>query len=183
MSYLKFISLFISSIIIFGGCKSENEKIKVLIRKESFESDEGFSVFVDKFYRDIEIYGIKKRRPRKVIIKFSNLQYLETEHHTHGISFGKNDDSKIEIYINPITWKKSSRSKKYLLMYHELSHDILNLSDLEPIDENIGKLMYPYFTTQYTNYSMDDFINTFHEEFQRIGKTLNNNNISKTLEQ
>jgi len=110
-----------------------------------------------KFYRDISNYGIYPKRPKTRIIKFANFENIDDATHIHGISYRKNDDDLIEIYINPNTWKKFNKPMRYFIMYHELTHDILNLNDLKYLPENEGKLMYPELEN-YNEKTMDDFI-------------------------
>lgn len=156
--------------IAFSFLKITENKTEVNYNKvveNSFSSDEDFDSYVEKFYRDLEFYGIYPRRPKKKIIKFSKLEQIENATHLHGLSFGFDNDDLIEIYINPISWEKSNRATKYLLMYHELSHDILNLDDLELTEENIGKLMYPSIETS-SSLSMDDFIESSHDLFENF---------------
>ena len=50
-------------------------------------------------------------------------------------------------------------------MYHELSHDILNVGDLPFSQENKGKLMCPYMLSN-DKISMDEFIEMAHELFE-----------------
>jgi len=133
----------------------------------SYESDENFEMYVEKFYRDLEISGITKKNPKSTIIKLSRLDQIDNATHIHGVSYGFNDDDKIEIYINASTWKKFNKPMRYFLMYHELAHDILNVSDLDNISQNEGKLMYPEIST-YENKSMDDFIESFHSLFDEF---------------
>ena len=45
---------------------------------------EDFDVYVTKFYRDLEFYGIYKQKPYKQIIKFSELDKLEETTYIHG---------------------------------------------------------------------------------------------------
>ena len=52
-------------------------------------------------------------------------------------------------------------------MYNELAHDLLNLDDLEPTEENEGRLMYPNISS-YDRKNMDDFIESFKNEFENI---------------
>ena len=99
----------------------------------------------------------------------SRLDQLDNTTHIHGLSFGHNDDSRIEIYINPSSWKQFTRPMRYFLMYHELSHDVLNLDDLDIKPENEGKLMYPEISS-YEMKSMDDFIESFHSLFKQHAK-------------
>ena len=56
---------------------------------------------------------------------------------------------------------------RYYLMYHELSHDILNVDDLEDTEINVGKLMYPAIST-YEKITMDDFIEHSHALFEEV---------------
>lgn len=135
------------------------------IAANSYDSDEDFDMYVQKFYRDLEFYGIYPKKPKVQIIKFSKLDQLDNTTHIHGLSYGSDDDDRIEIYINPSTWEQFNKPMRYFLMYHELAHDVLNLDDLEPKSWNEGKLMYPAIST-YENKNMDDFIESSHALFE-----------------
>lgn len=135
------------------------------IAANSYDSDEDFDMYVQKFYRDLEFYGIYPKKPKVQIIKFSKLDQLDYTTHIHGLSFGSGDDDRIEIYINPSTWEQFNKPMRYFLMYHELAHDILNLDDLEPKSWNEDKLMYPAISS-YENKNMDDFIESAHALFE-----------------
>ena len=135
----------------------------------SYDSDEDFEMYVQKFYRDIGVYGIYPRKPKVQIIKFSKLEQLENLTHYHGLSCGFNDDEKIEIYINPSTWQKFNKPMRYFLMYHELAHDVLNLDDLDGKSWNEGRLMYPSISS-YEKVTMDDFIESSHKLFEEISE-------------
>lgn len=135
------------------------------IAANSYDSDEDFDMYVQKFYRDLEFYGIYPKKPKVQIIKFSKLDQLDNTTHIHGLSFGSGDDDRIEIYINPSTWEQFNKPMRYFLMYHELAHDVLNLDDLEPKSWNEGKLMYPAISS-YENKNMDDFIESAHALFE-----------------
>lgn len=134
------------------------------IRSNAFDADEDFEMYVDKFYRDIEYHGIFKNRPGEMVIKFSKLDELSHTNHIHGLSLGVGDDTKIEIYINPSSWKKFSKPLRYYLMYHELSHDVLNLDDYDYDIKFQGELMYPAISS-YESMDMDDFIESSHRLF------------------
>ena len=148
--------LLIIPLISFG--QSVSEQRQLLISK-SFESDE-FEMYIDKFYRDLRAYGIYPVRPKNIIVKFSYFDRIKSQTHVHGSSFGVNNDDLIEIYINKTSWESFSRAQRYLLMYHELGHDVLNLPDLD-IDfvkpEEEQSIMFPGISS-YDNYSMNDFI-------------------------
>ena len=135
------------------------------IAANSFDSNEDFDMYVQKFYRDLEVYAIYPKKPKIQIIKFSKLDQLDNTTHIHGISFGSGDDDRIEIYINPSTWKQFNKPMRYFLMYHELAHDVLNLDDLEPKSWNEGKLMYPEISS-YESKNMDGFIESTHALFE-----------------
>ena len=52
-------------------------------------------------------------------------------------------------------------------MYHELSHDLLNIEDFPATPANEGKLMYPY-SSSFDVQNMDEFIEAFHELFESL---------------
>lgn len=143
---------------------SSNSAMKRQIIEGAYDCEE-FQMYLDKFYRDIEFIGINKRKPRTIIMKLAPMQYFENTKDYHGISYGYKDDNIIEIYINEDSWKKFSRPQKYLIMYHELAHDILNIDDLPDKEENYGKLMCPVFSNL-DKITMDDFIEMSHELFE-----------------
>ena len=152
--------------------KFDNQKDITLyknISSSSYETDVDFQMYVDKFYRDVGVYGIFPKKPKTTIIRFAKLDQLHNTTHIHGLSYGLNDDDKIEIYINPSTWKRFNKPMRYFLMYHELAHDILNVDDLEEITINEGKLMYPAIA-DYEKKDMDDFIESTHSLFEEIAE-------------
>jgi hypothetical protein len=155
--------------------------IKILVQKQSevslykeivansYNGDVDFDIYIEKFYRDLEVYGIFPKKPKTTIIKFSKLDQLDNTTHIHGLSLGHNDDSRIEIYINPSSWKQFTKPMRYFLMYHELAHDVINLDDLDNNPVNEGKLMYPKIAS-YEKKNMDDFIESFHALFEEQSK-------------
>lgn len=153
--------LFIISFI--SNCKkNENIDIELInkIRLNSYDDEGEFDIYLEKFYRDMNFYGVYPQKPKKTIIKFSKLDELKGTTHIHGLSLGYNNDELIEIYINPSTWKKFNKPLKYWLMYHELSHDVLNLEDLEQSTINDGKLMFPNLES-YEKKTMEEFIESY----------------------
>ena len=164
------ISLVIFSIVIYFNSQSkisndEYEKIS----NNSYSGNEDFQVYVDKFYRDLSLYGIYPKKPKNIIIKFSKLDKIENTTHVHGLSFGYDNDDEIEIYINPSSWKDFNKAKRHYLIYHELCHDVLNIDDLEALPKNEGKLMYPSIST-YEDINMDDFIESYHTLFEEYSE-------------
>lgn len=168
-----FIGVLVGLILLFTIWKLANIQSEVNLKREivsnSYSTDENFDVYIQKYYRDLAYFGIYPKKPKEVIIKFSKLDQLEKTTHIHGISYGLDDDSKIEIYINPSSWLKFSKPMRYYLMYHELSHDVLDLKDLEAIPGNKGKLMYPELSS-YDNKNMDEFIESTHALFEEHPK-------------
>lgn len=147
---------------------SKAERQHRRIAESSYDDPEvDFNFYVEKYYRDLEFYGINPVRPMSQIIKFADLDKMEDTKECEGICYGINQDDRIEIYINPSSWKRFTKPMKYWVMYHELSHDVLNVDDLPDTEENRGKLMYPYGSKSFTMdtgmvMSMDYFIERFH---------------------
>lgn len=150
--------------------KQQNNKLYQEIASTAYEANVDFDFYVNKFYRDIGVYGIFPKRPSLQIIKFANFDKIDDATHIHAISFGGSDDNRIEIYINPSTWEKFNKPKRYYLMYHELAHDVLNLDDLKDTPQNMNKLMYPAITS-YESITMDDFIENSHTLFEEVAST------------
>lgn len=97
------------------------------------------NLMVDVFLLDCKNQNILVKRG-KVFTSFETL-----DGQTLGLSFGMNNDSKIELKIDPIKWEKSSIPKRWYLIYHELGHDVLNLKH-----GNGGKMMYNFADKGYS---------------------------------
>ena len=150
--------IFIFTISIFIGVKIfQKNKNSEDIRELSYDSNEEIKPYIDKFFRDLNNHGLTPVIPQDFIVKFSDLESHKNTSHTHGISFGYKDDDRVEIYINKNSWNSFNKTQKYYIVYHELSHDILNLDDLNDSDENYGDIMYPYIS-KYDDLKMNDFI-------------------------
>lgn len=166
---------------------SREERLHLRIAESAYDVPEvDFDFYVDKYYRDLEYFGIIPVRPKSVIIKFADLDKMVDTKETEGICYGINQDDKIEIYINPSSWEKFTKPMKYWLMYHELSHDILNVDDLPDTEENKGKLMYPYGSKYFTMdtgtvMTMDYFIEHFHSFIDEYKIEEAKNDLSKFL--
>jgi hypothetical protein len=159
------ISICIITVLLFIGNKGNEKKIRNEIREMSYiDPSVDFSMYVDKFYRDLEVYRIRAVKPENIIIKFSKLETTEKYKDYNAVALGYNNDDIIEIYINPYSWKQSSKARRYWLMYHELAHDVLNAEHVTAIPANEGKLMYPY-STNFEITDMDEFIEAFHAFF------------------
>jgi len=130
------------------------------------DSDVDFDMYVEKFYRDAFYMGIYPPKPKTTIIKLAPLDEIKGLTHYHGVSFGSEDDTKIEIYINPSTWEVFNKPMRYALMYHELAHDVLNLRHFElPESEGIKSLMSPSVTER--DFTMDEFIDSYKAVFAK----------------
>ena len=68
-----------------------------------------------------------------------NISFRQLKNNTVAVALGMDDDSKIEIVVNPDGWKNFSAAKRFYVLYHELGHDIFNLNH-----GNGGKMMYNY---------------------------------------
>ena len=126
---------------------------------ERIYNNDNFLEFVEKFYRDINFFGIYKNRPREISIRLKPLDTFKGTNHYHGISFGYNDDSKIDIIINERSWNSFTKAQKHYLIYHELCHDVLNLDDLS-VNTDKNSIMYPSIHN-FKDLDMDDFIVNF----------------------
>lgn len=163
-----FVIIFIGAILVLGALQEiETVEQDDIIRSAYNDPEVDFNVYLNKFYRDVNVYGIRYVTPNKTIIKFANLDKKKGTVDYNGISYGYKDDSKIEIYINPTFWANATKAQKYWLMYHELCHDVLNIDHTPEAEEYIGELMYPYMDQFEINH-MDDFIDAYHKTFERL---------------
>lgn len=124
---------------------------------------------VDKFFRDLNNFNVYTVIPEKFIIELKNLDSYQMTSHVHGISLGKDKEDIVEIYINKNSWEKFNKTQKYYIIYHELSHDILNLDDLNENESNFGKIMYPNMSI-YNTLDMNDFIENMKKLFSNLDK-------------
>ncbi len=99
---------------------------------------------VETFLFDLENRGINVNPNQIINATFENL-----EGDVFGQSFAMNNDSEITIKIDPEKWSDASPPKRWYLLYHELGHDVLNLSH-----GNGGKMMFPFIDK---GYSWDEF--------------------------
>lgn len=155
--YIGIIFLGLILIMIFGSIKFSGYNSVKPIRNLSYESNEELKPYIDKFFRDLDNNNVPYIIPQNFIVKFSDLESYKNTSHIHGISLGYEDDDRVEIYINKRSWESFNKTQRYYIVYHELSHDILNLDDLSESDNNYGKIMYPYIS-KYDNLKMNDFI-------------------------
>lgn len=91
------------------------------------------------FFDDSKLNNIIRRLPNKIEAIFEPLDSA-----TLGVSYGKERDDIIFIKIDPRGWSEASLPKKWYLIYHELGHDVLNLSHGEG-----GKMMFSFSDREY----------------------------------
>ena len=173
----KVIPVFIIIILLivvsfYTNNNSKENKLYQEISSSAYDADVDFDFYVKKFYRDLEVFGIFPKKPKTTIIKFAKFDHITDATHFHGVSCGVYDDDIIEIYINPSTWENFNKPKRYYLMYHELSHDVLNVKDLSDTPDNYGKLMYPILTS-YESVTRDEVIEGSHELFDEVAAKQN----------
>ena len=99
---------------------------------------------VEVFLLDLENRSIDFNKAQSIDVSFENL-----EGDTFGQSYSTNNDNQIKIKIDPEKWSDASPPKRWYLLYHELGHDVLNLSH-----GNGGKMMFPFIDK---GYSWDEF--------------------------
>lgn len=58
-----------------------------------------------------------------------------------GLAYGMDDDSQINISIDIANWNRMNDLERTTVMYHELSHDILNAKHVE----STSHLMHPSY--------------------------------------
>lgn len=129
--------------------------------------DKEIKHIVDKFFRDLNNHGINPIISEKFIVDLKNLDSFKNTSHVHGISLGYDDNNLVEIYINSNSWNSFNKTLKYYIIYHELSHDVLNLDDLNDNKDNYGKIMYPNISV-YSDLDMNDFIENMDELFSSL---------------
>lgn len=122
---------------------------------------ENFTEYIDKFYREINAFGIYKARPKNISVRLEPMDTSDKTAHYHGVSFGYNNEEKIDIVLNEGSWNSFTKAQKHYLIFHELCHDVLNLDDLN-ITAYEKHIMYPSIHN-YKNLTMDDFIHNLHD--------------------
>ena len=114
---------------------------KFIINGQDFRKINTFDLksMVNMFLDDCKLNGISI--PDNINIS-STFEILESK--TLGVSLGMDNDEIVVIKIDPENWSKSSITKRWYLMYHELGHDVLNLEHGES-----GKMMFTFSDREY----------------------------------
>jgi len=154
-------------VMLVGLIRQHGYSSKNYVKTQEYETSKELKPYIDKFFRDLNSHGIYPAIPTKFIMKFSSLDSHKSTSHVHGLSFGFEDDDKVEIYINKNSWNSFNKAQKHYIVYHELSHDILNLDDLNDSIENYGRIMFPYIS-RYNGLKMNDFIENMKHLFKSI---------------
>jgi hypothetical protein len=87
---------------------------------------------IDVFLKDCENNGITF--PQNQI----NVYYTDLNPGVLGVSYGMRNDKVVSIAIDKNNWIRSSNSKKWYVLYHELGHDLFNFDH-----GNGGRMMRP----------------------------------------
>ena len=129
---------------------------------DTFDLYEMYNFFYSDFgtFLDSSIYetnNIPKIPTNKNQI---SITFRELETDAIAVALGMNDDSKVDIIVNPIKWKQYSPSKRFFIIYHELAHDIFNLKHGDG-----GKMMFNYSDESVT---WQEFIEQREKMFQAI---------------
>lgn len=106
---------------------------------------------IDWFIQDARRFGIDFGM-QNITSKFNSLEGT-----TIAVSKGFGVDGEVIVVVDPDKWEESSLYKKWYIIYHELGHDLLNLSHGEG-----GKMMFNYTKD---DYSMEEFIQDREEMF------------------
>jgi hypothetical protein len=149
------------SIVRNSNLQLENGKIynfyserRVILKEQDYTVGEfnlkninqyDLNLMIDIFLLDCKNNNIPVRRD-KVVASFETL-----EGSLIGLSNGINNDSRIDLKIDPKKWENSSIPKRWYLIYHELGHDVLNLNH-----GNGGKMMFNFADK---GYSWEEFWN------------------------
>lgn len=140
------VSLLIVSIlsVFYNNYKRLNRLEKSIRSSYSWENPEANS-YMEDFLREFQIKDDFKHKEIKFIEKFPEqfdprqiILDIEDDLELNdlvGISYGMYRDTVIDIYIDNSFWKTSKKSIRKRLIYHELGHDILNLSHSEDPDD------------------------------------------------
>lgn len=96
-------------------------------------------LMIDVFLLDCKNNNISVTKG-EVISSFVTLDSV-----TLGLSYGINNDTRIELKIDPEKWASASKPKRWYLIYHELGHDVLNLQH-----GNGGKMMFNFADKGYS---------------------------------
>jgi hypothetical protein len=111
---------------------------------------------IDVFFLDCKNHNINIKKG-KVISSFETL-----DGKTLGLSYGINNDTKIELRVDPAKWEASSIPKRWYLSYHELGHDVLNLKH-----GNGGRMMFNFADRGYSWKEFWDDRNYMFESYKR----------------
>lgn len=113
----------------------------VMVSGKSLDNINTFDLpeMVRIFLEDCKDHGIE--------VKQSNIltEFKELEDNILGLSYGMNNDKLIKVFVDPVKWSNASKPKKWYLIYHELGHDVLNLSH-----GNGGKMMFNFIDRSYS---------------------------------
>ena len=137
--------------------KNENSKyLNKLIYKSFSEEIRDVDDFtpidmIAFFIRDCKRNGIEINRNQIIKAEFVRKYSVKGAEEAVAIAKAMDNDELIDIEIKDSYWDKSSKEKRWYILYHELGHDVLNLKHGEG-----GVMMFTY--PNKANYSWEDFI-------------------------
>ncbi len=115
----------------------ENGNVKKNMKKMSHYD---LREMINFFLEDAKQWGINVDNNQNIKATFEQL-----EGNTIALAMGKDYDNNIIIKVDPENWQNSSAVKRWYILYHELGHDVLNLSHGEG-----GKMMFNFAEEDYT---------------------------------
>lgn len=109
--------------------------------------------YVENFFTFLDDNGIEYNQSQRIVI----IMRKSTSTGAAGIAYQKDDDSGVLIMIHDAQWEVMNETSKMWLVYHELGHDLLNLShsrDLKIMNEQ----MKPDFSSRFFNKAKEQLI-------------------------
>ena len=151
--------IFLLGIFLVSSCNIEEliEPIgdfgDVFVYSDKYEEE--LYVWPDRFIADGLKNGVDVSH-----IKDGNISFHFTNNESYGgRAWGKNNDASILIFISKRKWNFTSSRSQKILMYHELGHDVLNLSHGQ------GMIMTKSQEKYKSKYDLDEMITELFEQY------------------
>ena len=174
-----------SSNFILNANNNINDPIYNEIRLDSIEKFDKRNLvrlecflLVELFTKTLVEKGIKLNQTKEsddiklvVLVSDFNVKYGPEMNNTIAIALGSSIDSIVKIDVNYLIWNKLTEVEKVSTIFHEVSHDILNVKHVE---SDIFNLMHP--SAQPKNYGeLEIMTNKFIRDFKmgRVNKFSN----------
>lgn len=139
------------SFILLFGCKSE----VVMKTEKSYSIDPKAESFVNAFYNDSIVRGLNI--PKNLILTYSSTDPKWNEGVVGYCLLTEKNARPPKIVINENFWSGATTYEKYMLVYHELGHCLLNRGHRTIVDYDYYRAgitipfsyMYPYIIRYY----------------------------------